>query len=251
MLPDGSFKGGAGPRILVIDDELQIRRFLRISLATQDYEVLEAATAEEGLNLAATQAPELVVLDLGLRGADGTDVLREIRGWSNVPVIILSVRADENEKVRALDAGANDYVTKPFGLQEFLARVRNLLRGVITDGVGGGHYDDGYLSIDLAQRRVMVSGGDIRLTRKEFAVLKALLANRDRVVTQTHLLREIWGPTHEQDTHYLRIIVARLRHKLRDDPTEPRYLQTEAGVGYRFVSSSAAEIQADQIGPDE
>jgi two-component system KDP operon response regulator KdpE len=251
MVSDSSAKPASGARILVIDDEVQIRRFLRISLATQDYEVLEAATADEGLKLAATQAPELIVLDLGLRGADGKDVLREIRGWSNVPVIILSVRADENEKVRALDAGANDYVTKPFGLQEFLARVRNLLRGLVADGAGGGHYDDGYLSIDLAQRRVVVAGDEIRLTRKEFAVLKALLANRDRVVTQTHLLREIWGPTHEQDTHYLRIIVARLRHKLCDDPTEPRYLQTEAGVGYRFVSSSAADSQADRAAPDE
>ncbi|HET6656053.1 MAG TPA: response regulator [Gammaproteobacteria bacterium] len=251
MPSDSSGKSASGARILVIDDEAQIRRFLRISLATQEYEVLEAATADEGLKLAAIQTPELIVLDLGLRGADGKDVLREIRSWSNVPVIILSVRADENEKVRVLDAGANDYVTKPFGLQEFLARVRNLLRGSIADDAGGGHYDDGYLSIDLVPRRVAVSGDDVRLTRKEFAVLKALLTSRDRVVTQTHLLREIWGPTHEEDTHYLRIIVARLRHKLRDDPTEPRYLQTEAGVGYRFVSSSAAEDRADPIGTGE
>lgn len=227
-------------RILVIDDEVQIRRFLRISLASQSYEVLEAATAEEGLKLAATQSPELVVLDLGLRGMDGKDVLREIRSWSSVPVIILSVRADENEKVRALDAGANDYVTKPFGLQEFLARVRNLLRGSAPDDSGGGRYDDGYLSVDLVQRRVTVAGQTIRLTRKEFAVLKALAINHDRVLTQTHLLREIWGPTHAQDTHYLRIIVARLRHKLSDDPTEPRYIHTEPGVGYRFVSSAVA-----------
>ncbi|HET7675331.1 MAG TPA: response regulator [Gammaproteobacteria bacterium] len=225
-------------RILVIDDEVQIRRFLRISLASEGYEVLEAATADEGLKLAATQGPDLVVLDLGLRGADGKDVLREIRVWSKVPVIILSVRADENEKVRALDAGANDYVIKPFGLQEFLARVRNLLRSLVPDDTGSVHYDDGYLRIDIPQRRVVVSGNEVRLTRKEFAVLKTLLTNRDRVVTQTHLLREIWGPTHEADTHYLRIIVARLRNKLADDPTDPRYLQTEAGVGYRFVSSA-------------
>lgn len=238
---DGNTSSKPLARILVIDDEVQIRRFLRVSLASQDYEVMEAATADEGLKLAATQAPELIVLDLGLRGADGKDVLREIRSWSGVPVIILSVRADENEKVRALDAGANDYVTKPFGLQEFLARVRNLLRRPLSGDSGDSHYDDGYLSIDIAQRRVSVSGKSIRLTRKEFAVLKTLFMNRDRVVTQTYLLREIWGPTHEQDTHYLRIIVARLRNKLTDDPTEPRYIQTEAGVGYRLVCSSTAE----------
>lgn len=233
-------------RIVVIDDEVQIRRFLRISLASEGYQVLEAATADEGLKLTATSAPDLVVLDLGLPGADGKEVLREIRSWSSVPVIILSVRADENEKVWALDAGANDYVTKPFGLQEFLARVRNLLRSLAPDDTGSVRYDDGYVSIDLAQRRVAVYGKAVRLTRKEFAVLKTLLKNRDRVVTQTYLLREIWGPTHGADTHYLRIIVARLRHKLADDPTEPRYIQTEPGVGYRFVSSgsSSADVNA-------
>lgn len=233
--------GPAPPtRILVIDDEVQIRRFLRISLASQGYEVLEAATAGEGLELAATRMPGLVVLDLGLPGADGKAVLEEIRSWSSMPVIILSVRADENEKVRALDAGANDYVTKPFGLQEFLARVRNLLRGRVSDDHDGGRYDDGYLGIDLAHRRVAVGGKDIRLTRKEFDVLKMLVVHRDRVVTQTHLLREIWGPMHAEDTHYLRIIVGRLRQKLGDDPTEPRYIHTEPGVGYRLATEASA-----------
>lgn len=227
-------------RVLVVDDEVQIRRFLRISLASEGYQVLEAATADEGLKLTAAQAPDLVILDLGLPGADGKGVLREIRSWTNVPVLILSVRADENEKVSALDAGANDYVTKPFGLQEFLARVRNLLRDLVPDDVGSVRYDDGYLSVDLAERRIAVSGKAIRLTRKEFAVLKMLLKNRRRVVTQTRLLREIWGPAHEADTHYLRIIVARLRHKLADDPTEPHYIRTESGVGYYFAPSGRA-----------
>ncbi|HET8702222.1 MAG TPA: response regulator transcription factor [Nitrococcus sp.] len=227
-------------RILVIDDEVQIRRFLRISLASQGYEVLEAATAVEGLELAATRAPGLIVLDLGLPGMNGRAVLEEIRSWSSMPVIILSVRADENEKVRALDAGANDYVTKPFGLQEFLARVRNLLRGRIADEHDGERFDDGYLVIDPPHRRVAVSGKDIRLTRKEFDVLKMLFAHRDRVVTQTHLLREIWGPMHVEDTHYLRIIVGRLRQKLGDDPTEPRYIHTEPGVGYRLATEASA-----------
>lgn len=225
----------AGQRILVVDDELQIRRFLRISLTSQGYRVLEAETAEEGIELTATGQPDLVVLDLGLPGRDGAEVLAEIRQWSAVPVIILSVRADEQEKVRALDSGANDYVTKPFGLQEFLARVRNLLRPQAGRETPESVFDDGYVRIDLPHRRVSVAGDTARLTRKEFAVLRILLTHRDRVVTQTHLLREIWGPTHVADSHYLRIIVARLRQKLGDDPTEPRYLHTEPGVGYRFT----------------
>ncbi|MDN5870163.1 MAG: response regulator transcription factor [Nitrococcus sp.] len=240
MATDNSGEPTPPVRVLVIDDEAQIRRFLRISLASQGYEVLEAANAEEGLELAATRAPELIVLDLGLPGRDGKAVLEEIRSWSVVPVMILSVRADENEKVRTLDAGANDYVTKPFGLQEFLARVRNLLRGRAPEEHDGGRHDDGYLMIDLPQRRVAVQGTAIRLTRKEFGVLKMLFLHRDRVVTQTHLLREIWGPTHAQDTHYLRIIVARLRQKLGDDPTEPRYILTEPGVGYRLSTEASA-----------
>ncbi|MDN5874612.1 MAG: response regulator, partial [Sinobacteraceae bacterium] len=214
-------------RVLVIDDEVQIRRFLRISLSSQGYEVLEAGTAEQGLELAATRTPDLIVLDLGLPGTDGKTVLEDIRSWSRVPVIILSVRADESEKVQALDAGANDYVTKPFSLQEFLARVRGLLRNQVQGEDGGGHYDDGYLMIDLARRRIAVQGQALRLTRKEFDVLKMLFVYSDRVVTQTHLLTEIWGPTHTEDTHYLRVIVGRLRQKLGDDPTEPRYILTE------------------------
>ncbi len=227
---------GTTARILIVDDEVQIRRFLRISLASEGYQVLEASTGPEGVQLAATRQPDLVVLDLGLPGMDGKQVLEEIRAWSSVPVIVLSVRADEQEKVRVLDAGANDYVTKPFGLQEFLARVRNLLRNRRPEKGGNGRYDDGYLVIDLPRRWVTVAGQEVRLTRKEFAVLRMLLSHRDRVVTQTHLLREVWGPTHTEDTHYLRIIVARLRQKLGDEPTEPRYLHTEPGVGYRLTT---------------
>lgn len=223
-------------RILVIDDEVQIRRFLRISLASQGHQVLEAETGREGVELAATKAPELVVLDLGLPDMDGFAVLEEIRGWSQVPVIILSVRSDEHEKVRLLDAGANDYVTKPFGLEEFLARVRNLMRSVAVDGEELGPYDDGYLAIDLVHRRIAVEGAEVRLTRKEYDVLKLLFTHRDRVVTQTQLLGEIWGPTHKEDSHYLRVIVGRLRQKLGDDPTDPRYLRTEPGVGYRLAT---------------
>ncbi|MGH8501371.1 MAG: winged helix-turn-helix domain-containing protein [Gammaproteobacteria bacterium] len=216
-------------RILVIDDEAQIRRLLRISLASQGYEVVEAGTGEQGLELAATQSPDLVVLDLGLPGMDGKEVLAELRGWSSVPVMILSVRADEGEKVKALDKGA-----KPFGMQEFLACVRNLLRAGIPDGAASGTYDDGYLHVDFGQRRVTVRGQNVRLTRREFAVLMLLFKYQNRVVTQTQLLREIWGPAHMEDTHYLRIIVQRLRQKLNDDPSDPRYILTEPGVGYRL-----------------
>lgn len=221
-------------RILVIDDEAQIRRFLRISLASQGYEIIEARTGEEGLELAAIRSPDLVVLDLGLPGMDGKDVLSELRDWSSVPVLILSVRADEGQKVQALDGGANDYVVKPFGLQEFLARVRNLLRLRMREDSDSVLYDDGYLRIDLPHRRVLVARKEVHLTRREFDVLKMLFTHKDRVVTQRQLLREIWGPTRIEDTHYLRIIVARLRQKLGDDPTDPRYLLTEQGVGYRL-----------------
>ena len=223
-------------RILIIDDEDQIRRFLRISLKTQGYQVIEAETAGKGIELAATHTPDLIVLDLGLPDADGKTVLSELRQWSTVPVIILSVRASESEKVAVLDAGANDYVTKPFGIQEFLARVRNLLRLPRATGKpDAGIYDDGYLYIDLARRMASVSGEPVHFTRKEFAILKVLVSNCDRVITQTQLLRDIWGPTHADDTHYLRNFVGRIRQKLQDDSDEPRYVQTEPGVGYRFI----------------
>ncbi len=241
MITAPSNRSASAARILVIDDEVQIRRFLRISLASQGYEVIEAATGDEGLGLAASRSPDLIVLDLGLPGIDGKEVLSALRGWSSVPVVILSVRADEGEKVKALDAGANDYVTKPFGLQELLARVRNLLRTRLGDGTTSARYDDGFLKIDLGQRRVTVAGENMHLTRREFDVLKMLFAHKDRVVTQIQLLREIWGPAHTEDTQYLRIIIGRLRQKLKDDPTDPRYLITEPGVGYRLVTHGCSD----------
>ncbi len=223
-------------RILIIDDEEQIRRFLRISLNSQGYQIIEAETAGKGIELAATQTPDLIVLDLGLPDADGKSVLNELRQWSTVPVIILSVRASESEKVAVLDAGANDYVTKPFGIQEFLARVRNLLRlPRATERDDAGIYDDGFLHVDLVKRLVSVKGEPVHLTRKEFSILKMLVTNPGQVITQTQLLREIWGPTHTDDTHYLRNFVGRIRQKLQDDSEEPRYVQTEPGVGYRFI----------------
>ena len=225
-------------RILVVDDEPQIRKFLEISLRSQGYLVDEAATGRQGLERLATRGADLVVLDLGLPDLDGHEVLSELRAWSRVPVIVLSVRASEAEKVRALDAGANDYVTKPFGIQELMARVRGLLRehGAAEDSPPV--FDDGRLEVDLARRAVSLQGEPVRLSRKEFAVLAVLVRHAGRVVTQRQLLSELWGPAHVEDTHYLRIVVAKIRQKLGDSPARPRYLRTEPGVGYRFVGEA-------------
>ncbi|MBC9250588.1 DNA-binding response regulator [Pseudomonas alcaligenes] len=220
--------------ILVIDDEAQIRKFLRISLAAQGYKVLEGANGTEGLAQAALGKPDLVVLDLGLPDMDGQQVLRELREWSTVPVLVLSVRASEGEKVLALDGGANDYVTKPFGIQEFLARVRVLLRQASTGEQQEALVSSGPLSVDFAYRRVSLDGVEVALTRKEYAVLAMLARHLGRVVTQQQLLKDIWGPTHVEDSHYLRVVVGHLRQKLGDDPAAPRFILTEAGVGYRL-----------------
>ncbi|MFI7868253.1 response regulator [Ectopseudomonas khazarica] len=223
-----------GPSILLIDDEAQIRKFLRIALSAQGYRVLEAVNGEDGLAQAALQSPDVVVLDLGLPDLDGQQVLRRLREWSQVPVLVLSVRASEGEKVLALDGGANDYVSKPFGIQEFLARVRVLLRqGQVREALPANIVCGG-LNIDLAYRRVSVEGGEVALTPKEYAVLALLGQHLGRVVTQQQLLRDIWGPSHVGDSHYLRVVVGHLRQKLGDDPAAPRYLITEAGVGYRL-----------------
>ncbi len=224
--------------ILLIDDEPQIRKFLRISLAAQGYKVIEAATGTEGLAQAALAKPDLLVLDLGLPDMDGQQVLSEVREWSQVPVLVLSVRAGEGEKVKALDSGANDYVTKPFGIQEFLARVRALLRHAQAGDAPQASVSVGPLTVDFAYRRVTLNGQDISLTRKEYAVLAQLAQHAGRVVTQQQLLKDIWGPTHTEDTHYLRVVVGHLRQKLADDPANPRFISTEAGVGYRLNTSS-------------
>nr|WP_314875608.1 response regulator [uncultured Pseudomonas sp.] len=221
--------------LLVIDDEPQIRKFLRISLSSQGYKVIEAATGGEGLAQAALAKPDLVVLDLGLPDMDGQQVLRELREWSSVPVMVLSVRASELQKVDALDGGANDYVTKPFGIQEFLARIRALLRQIPQSGAAQSSASFGPLRVDFAYRRVTLDGSEIALTRKEYALLAQLAGHPGRVITQQQLLKDIWGPTHVDDTHYLRIVVAHVRQKLGDDPTAPRFIVTEAGVGYRLL----------------
>jgi len=223
-------------RITVIDDEPQIRRFLDISLRAQGYQVDQAGSGREGLEQIALHAPDLVVLDIGLPDMDGHAVLRELRGWSSVPVIMLTVRSGEAEKVAALDAGANDYVTKPFGTEELMARIRSLLRAR-TRGDGESQvFDNGHLHIDIGKREVRVDGELIMLTRKEYALLQLLARNPGRIVTQPQILREVWGVTHEHDTHYIRILVAKLRQKMGDDAVSPRYIVTEPGVGLKLVA---------------
>ena len=223
-------------RVLVIDDEPQIRKFLDISLRAQGYRVAQAANGQEGLAALASQGADLVILDIGLPDKDGHEVLEELRQWSQVPVIMLTVRADEAEKVASLDAGANDYVTKPFGIQELMARVRAMLRARATATDAPAIYDDGRLRVDLMLRQVMLDGMPLALSRKEYALLAMLVGHAGRVVTQPQLLRELWGPTHQQDTHYLRILVGKLRQKLGDDASAPRWIATEPGVGLRFIA---------------
>ena len=228
-------------RLLVIDDEPQIRRFLDISLRTQGYAVMLAESGQGGLDALAMHGADLVILDLGLPDLDGHAVLRALREWSQVPVIVLTVRADETEKVAALDAGANDYVTKPFGIQELMARVRALLRSHAQPVDASPLYDDGHLRVDLARREVLLAGEPVALSRKEYALLALLVRHAGRVVTQPQLLREVWGPTHQEDTHYLRILVAKLRQKLGDDAAAPRWIATEPGVGLRFIGHAETQ----------
>jgi two-component system KDP operon response regulator KdpE len=221
-------------RILVVDDERPIRRFLRVTLEAHGYTVVEAETARGGIEAAALAAPDLVILDLGLPDMDGKTVLGRIREWSQVPVVVLSVRAGEAEKVAALDAGAQDYVVKPFGVRELLARIRSQLR----DRAGpesAAAITVGDLVIDAATRQVRRGDDPVRLTRKEFDVLWMLASNAGRLVTHRTLLREIWGKAHEADTQYLRVLVRQLRQKIGDDAANPRYIVNEPGVGYRIT----------------
>ena len=224
----------AASRILIIDDEPQIRRFLRVSLTAHGFETSEAANAKEALQSLTSDPPALVILDLGLPDRDGQALLPDIRALCAAPVIVLSVRADEREKVRALDAGASDYVVKPFGMPEFLARVRAALR-LRPAAEGAPAYHVGDLHIDIARHRVTLEERVVRLSKREFNLLAALAAHAGRVVTHAQLLREVWGPAHEQDTQYLRVYIGQLRDKLGDDPLRPRFIENEPGVGYRLI----------------
>jgi two-component system KDP operon response regulator KdpE len=222
--------------VLVVEDELAIRRFLRPSLASQGYRVLETATGEEGLLQAAQRQPDLVILDLGLPDLDGLEVIRRLREWTARPIIVLSARGAEPDKVAALDAGADDYVAKPFTVGELLARVRVALRHAAraNQQTGDPGFAAGPLRVDLARRQVWVDGVEVRLTPIEYRLLAVLVQHAGRVVTHRQLLREVWGPGHAEQTHYVRVYLASLRRKLEADPARPRFLRTEPGVGYRL-----------------
>ena len=221
-------------RVLVIEDDVQMRKFLDISLRAHGYDVLLASLGREGLERLALQGADLVILDLQLPDGDGRGFIEELRQWSDVPVVVVSVTDEEAAKVDALDAGANDYVTKPFSVQELLARIRALLRMARPGAAPLPVFDDGLLRVDLARRLVSVGGVPVQLTRKEYALLSLLIQHAGRVVTQKQLLRELWGPSYESDTHYLRILAGRLRNKLGDDAMAPRWIITEPRIGLRF-----------------
>jgi two-component system KDP operon response regulator KdpE len=221
-------------RVLVVDDEPSILRALRINLTARNYDVTTAADGKSGLTAVARDHPDVMILDLGLPDMDGTEVIRGVRGWTSTPIIVLSVWGQESQKVAALDAGADDYVTKPFGMDELLARLRAAVRRaspgheepvVVTDD----------FTVDLGAKRVIRAGdGDVRLTPTEWQLLEVLVRHRGRLVTQRQLLQEVWGPEYETESHYLRVYVAQLRRKLEPEPSRPRYLLTELGMGYRF-----------------
>lgn len=220
-------------RILVVDDQIEIRRFLRASLGVHGNTVFEASSGQEALRMALDNRPDLVILDLGLPDIDGVEITRRIREWSRMPIIILSVRAHEQNKIEALDAGADDYLTKPFGVGELMARIRVVMRHVVTPE-GEPVYRIGELVIDLAHHRVYVAGEDVILTPTEFDLLKTLVQNAGKVMTHKQLIHQVWGTTYEDEDRLLRVNVANLRKKIEIDPSKPVYLVTELGVGYRL-----------------
>jgi two-component system KDP operon response regulator KdpE len=224
--------------ILVVEDEPEIRRFLRSSLGADGYRVVEAESGERGVIDAGTHKPDLAIVDLGLPGIDGVEVIRRIRGWSPMPILVRSARAQEASKVEALDAGADDYVTKPFGVGELLARVRVALRHA-TQPSSGKTLTFGTVTVDFEKRRALRGGVEVHLTPIEFRLLGCLAKHLGMVVTHRQLLREVWGPSHVEHTHYLRIYMKQLREKLEADPVRPSYLRTDTGVGYRLMADEA------------
>ncbi len=223
------------PVVVVVEDEKQIRRFVRTALESEGCRVFEAQSGRQGLTEAATRKPDLVILDLGLPDLDGVEFIHDLRAWSVLPIIVLSARTDENDKIAALDAGADDYLTKPFGVGELLARVRATLRRGATGTGGEPVVAFGDIRLDLANRNVLRGGAPIHLTPIEYRLLSLLAGNPGKVLTHRQLLRDVWGPSHIEHSHYLRIYMAQLRQKLEADPARPRHFLTEPGVGYRFV----------------
>lgn len=225
------------PQVVIVEDDAQIRRFVRTSLEAESYRVAEAETRKRGAIEAGTRKPDLVIVDLGLPDGSGIDVIRDVRAWSSVPILVLSARVDERDKIDALDAGADDYLTKPFGTGELLARVRAMLRR--SARAPGGSIDVstfGDVRVDLAAFTVLRNDQRVHVTPVEFRLLAHLVSHPGQVLTHRQLLREIWGPSHAEDSHYLRIYMGRLRQKLEREPARPRHFVTETGVGYRFVS---------------
>jgi two-component system, OmpR family, KDP operon response regulator KdpE len=224
--------------ILLIEDEPQMRRFLRVTLQSQGYRLIEAETGADGLVQAAGRKPAVILLDLGLPDLDGLEVTEKLRAWSSTPIIVLSARDQERDKVRALDAGADDYLTKPFGADELLARIRVSLRHLFRQEAGQEEpvFEAGNLRVDFARRQVTLSGEDVHLTPIEYRLLTTLIRYADRVVTHNQLLREVWGPRQANQVQYLRVYMAQLRQKLEADPARPRFFINEPGIGYRFKS---------------
>jgi two-component system KDP operon response regulator KdpE len=234
------------PVVLVIDDEVQIRRFLRAGLELDGFIVQDAETGSDALKWVTLQQPDLIILDLGLPDMDGGELLERLRAWSSVPLIVLSVRSNEAEKVRLLEKGADDYVVKPFGMAELLARAHAALRRQVRASTGEPVVKAGPLAIDLAARFVTLNGARIVLTPKEYKLLQILAQHAGNVVTHQYLLKEVWGSPHANDTHYLRIFVRKLRQKIEQDPTQPRILLTELGIGYRLANPEpVAEAPAE------
>lgn len=224
------------PLLLLVEDEAPIRRFVRASLTSEGYRVEEADTAKQAIRIATQQPPDLVILDLGLPDGDGLDVLQRLREWSRAPVVILSARDQEKQKVAALDAGADDYLTKPFGTGELLARIRVALRHANRTPDESAVFESGDLKIDLATRRVFAHGAEVKLTPLEYKLLATLVKHAGKVLTHSFLLKEVWGPQQVRETHYVRVFMAGLRRKIEEDPARPRHLLTEQGVGYRLAA---------------
>lgn len=236
--PDRPPEETSGPGVVLIEDDPQIRRFLRPALISQGYRLFEAGKGGEGLVEAATRQPDIIILDLGLPDMDGFEVIRRLREWTRVPIIVLSARGQEPDKIAALDAGADDYVSKPFGVGELLARMRVALRHAARSAqdAADSTFSVGDLQVDLASRQVVVAGQQVHLTPIEYRLLTTLIRHAGKLLTHRQLLNEVWGPHHIEQAHYLRVYVAQLRRKLEANPARPRYLMTEPGVGYRLAA---------------